>query len=187
MTPIDGKLRYRAVDIESQQDLEDLTELRRLCGWCAGLVPSWFDSIRKGDLLYYFFYAPEDTMLSRPLGSGGLDLNLGTDGTDCSDKATATSCMVGLFIRKEYAGRGWGKQMANFFIKLAFEDYAQQTLTCINDTDNEVTMRMFSQLGFVEFRREPKHHWESAPERKRVPIGSHRRLTAKEYFARKNR
>lgn len=135
-------LRYRAVDPASSQDLADLIELRTLCGWCASLVPSWFESIRKGDLLYYFFYpldGPNET--GKPLGSGGLDLNLGTDGSDCSNRATQTACMVGLFVRKEHAGQGYGKQMAKFFIQLAFEDYAQKTLTCINDTDVIVLIR----------------------------------------------
>jgi hypothetical protein len=47
-------------------------------------------------------------------------------------------------------------------------------------------MNMFEKLGFVEFRREPKYHWEAHPTTpKQVPIGSHRRLTAKQYFAKK--
>jgi RimJ/RimL family protein N-acetyltransferase len=38
-------------------------------------------------------------------------------------------------VRDAHLGKGYGKQMAQFFIKLAFEGYQQQTLTCINEID----------------------------------------------------
>ncbi|BFZ54018.1 hypothetical protein PYCC9005_001049 [Savitreella phatthalungensis] len=163
-------------------DQSEWQKMRRQCGWYEERVPAWLETSDRGGLRAYFFYTLTDTRQERPIGVCMLMLEQTDNGTIMACREEKRCELMSLFVYPEYRQNHYALEMSSTLVDIAFRQLDQQTVTVMHRADLPSTVRIFDQLGFVEFYREPKPHWANSG-----LIGVHRRLTRREYQERRSR
>ncbi|KAJ3066147.1 hypothetical protein HDU98_010536 [Podochytrium sp. JEL0797] len=137
-------VKLQRIEDPTQQDIDCMIRLRTDCGWGAVSVPAWIDDPER---LNFFVRASGE--VKEPV-IGMISLILEYPDSDFAHRATHKAMIASLCILKAWEGRGYGKQSVRELEAYAAREFGAKEITL--ETAGESLLRMYSSLGYTEFR-----------------------------------
>ncbi|RUS15808.1 acyl-CoA N-acyltransferase [Endogone sp. FLAS-F59071] len=148
--------------VPTQDDFDTILEMRRITGWDQDLVPKWFELQEQGLRYQWLFSQPSQPDV--PIAMVALDLidYFWHKDRDVASREDGRVCITSLNIAPACRGKGYGTWIVRWVEEQARELLGEQLKHFTMHTwyQNETSINMFSKLGYVKFKEQPRYYEE---------------------------